>query len=229
MSAHMQEAIDAMRVAPAWAQVGIALFVLAFLAMIIGPRLTQRRARKRFAALAQARGARVVPGSDVFTASFSVEQGGRRLTVRRELRSSAGGSSYRGPQGHLVVSETRLSGSRWKMHGVDIARRRALTWLSGATFQSGDAAFDARFRVRQDGVPVREGWLDGPTRAAVTTFFDLPSVAGAGAVWVQEGLLQYVNDTPNALDPARLTAILEQQAALAAVLERTAGGRGPTT
>lgn len=126
-----------------------------------------------------------------------------------------------------MVTETPLSGSRWKMHGVDIAQRGALAGLGRTPFRSGDAAFDKRFTVWQDGVPVREGWLDGPTRAAFTAFFDLPSVAGKGTLWVQEGLLQYINDAPDRLDDAGLTEILDQQVALAVALETTTGRRQP--
>ena len=92
-------------------------------------------------------------------------------------------------------------------------------------FVIGDPDFDARFAVWQDGVPVREGWLDAPTRAAVTAFFDGPGVAGP--VWAQEGRLTYVAVPPARLDEPKLTAILRRQAALASALERTAGWRGP--
>ena len=219
--------MDAFVIMPGWAQAGVAFFVLTFVMMIVGPKVTQRRARHHFSALAQSRRARIVPGHDVFTASFSVEQAGRPFTVQRELRSTSRGGSYRGPRGHLIVIATPLNNSRWEMHGVDIAQRGALARLGGTAVRSGDAVFDKRFTVWQDGMLVREDWLDQRTRAAFSAFFDLPSVAGAGTVWVQEGRLEYINDTPDKLDDAGLTAILEQQAALAAALDATAGrGRG---
>ena len=109
------------------------------------------------------------------------------------------------------MSETPLSNSRWKMHGIDIAERGALARLGTTPLRSGDEAFDARFTVWQDGMVVREHWLDAPTRAAVSAFFDQPAVKGGGTVWVQEGLLQYINDTPRTLDAAALSAILDQQ------------------
>ena len=223
--AHMQEAIDGFMIMPGWAQAGVTFFVFTFLVMIIQPRLTQRRARLHFAALAEKRHARIAPGHDVFTASFSVEQAGRSFTVQRELRSSTRGGSYRGPRGHLIVIVTALNNSRWQMHGVDIAQRGALARLGGTAVRSGDAVFDKRFTIWQDGVLVRENWIDGPTRAAFTAFFDLPPVAGAGTVWVQEGRLQYINDTPAKIDHAGLTAILAQQSALATALEATGRGR----
>jgi hypothetical protein len=226
----MQEAIDGFLVMPGWAQAGVSLFALTFLAMLVMPGVENRRHRKRFAALAEARGVRAVRGPDEFSDSFSLEHAGRPFTVRREMRSSSRGSSYRGPRGHLVVVETSLSGGRWKMHGVDVAQRGALARMLGvAAFRSGDAVFDERFTVWQDGVPVRDGWLDAPTRAAFTAFFDLPSVGREGTVWVLEGVLQYINDTPAKLDAAGLSAIVERQAALAAALETTAGWRGPAS
>ena len=222
----MQEAIDGFLIMPGWAQAALAFFVFTFVVMIVGPKVSQRRARQHFAALAEKRHARIEPGHDVFMASFSVEQAGRSFTVQRELRSSARGGRIRGPQGHLIVIKTPLNNSRWEMHGVDIAQRGALARLGGTAVRSGDAVFDQRFTVWQDGMLVREDWLDGRTRAAFTAFFDLPSVAGAGTVWVQEGRLQYIDDAPGKLDDAGLTPILEQQAALATALEATAGGRG---
>jgi hypothetical protein len=219
----MQEMIDAILIMPGWVQTGLVLFVFTFLVMIIEPMVTQRRARHHFAALAEKRHARIVPGYDVFTASFSVDHSGRPFTIQRELRSTSRGSSYRGPRGHLIVVETPLNNSRWKMHGVDIAQRGALARLGGTAVRSGDAVFDKRFTVWQDGMLVREGWLDEPTRSAFIAFFDLPSLAGAGTVWVQEGRLQYINDAPNKLDDPGLTSILNQQAELAAALDATAG------
>ena len=94
----MQEMIDAILIMPAWVQTGLALFVFTFLVMIIQPTVTQRRARHHFAALAEKRHARIAPGHDVFTASFSVEQAGRPFTIQRELRSTSRGSSCVPPQ-----------------------------------------------------------------------------------------------------------------------------------
>lgn len=225
----MQEAIDGYLAMPAWVQAFMALFALMFVVMIVEPRVTNRRARSRLAALAAARGARVVPGRDSFTESFALDHAGRRFTVRRELRSSTRGGSYRGPRGHLLVTETPLSGSRWKMHGIDVAEAGWMARLGARPFRSGDAAFDARFTAWQDGMPVRDGWLDAPTRAAFIALFDLPAVATAGTVWVQEGVLQVINDTPKRLDHPALTAVLDQQAALATALETTAGWRQPAS
>lgn len=224
----MRDAIDGFLAAPLWAQLAMALFALTFVAMIVGPKVTQLRHRRRFAILAQARGARVTPGHDVFTASFQLEHGGRTFTVRRELRSRGGGASYRGPRGHLLVIETPLSSSRWKLHGIDVAQRGALARLGSSPLRTGDAAFDARFTVWQDGVPVRDGWLDATTRAAFSALFDLPALSGGGTVWVQEGMLQCIHDTPEALDDAGLGAIVEKESDLATALDATAGWRGPT-
>ena len=43
----MQEAIDGFLAAPAWVQVALAFFALTFVAMVVGPRITQRRVRQR--------------------------------------------------------------------------------------------------------------------------------------------------------------------------------------
>lgn len=217
----MQDFVGGFLAAPLWAQVALVCFALAFLAMVFGPPLAHRRARERFAALAASMGASVTPRQSVFEAVCE----GRTFAVRREMRSGSASGSYRGPRGNLVVVETRLSGSRWEMHGVEIVAGGPRKRLGARALETGDPAFDARFAVWEDGVPVREGWLDAPTRAAVTAFFDAPGADGP--VWAQESRLKYIAVTPASLDEPKLTAILHRQAALASALERTAGWRGP--
>jgi hypothetical protein len=72
---------------------------------------------------------------------------------------------------------------------------------------------------------VREGWLDQPTRAAVTAFFDTPWANGR--VWVQEQQLQHLMSPWAGIEHESLMQLVRQQAALATALERTAGWRGP--
>jgi hypothetical protein len=165
---------------------------------------------------------------DAFTDWFTVTVDGRPFEVRRELRSRSGGMShYRGPTGHLLVTSTPLAGRRWEMHQVDVVPGRVPRLLGGPRRSTGDAAFDRRFVVAEDGLPVREGWLDAPTRAAITTFFDLP--AATGPVWVREQRLQHLGDLPwGGVDFATLTTLLQRQAALATAFERTSGWRGPS-
>ncbi len=221
----MQEASDAFREMPGWVQAFLALFVLTFLWALISPWLTRRRVRDHFAKLARSLHTNARPGQNQFEASFPMRHNGREFTVRRELRLSPRGSSYRGPRGHVLVIETPLSGSRWKMHNVDVAPRRALARLGIRPVPTGDDEFDARLTVWQDGVPVRDNWLDEATRTALSRFFALPSVGRAGTVWAQEGNLLYEN--PKAIEKEGLTTIVAEQAALAAALEKTGGWRGP--
>jgi len=221
----MQDLVGGFLAAPLAVQAVLVCFALAFLAMVFARPLAHRRARERFAALAASMGAPVAPGRSPLEASFGAVCEGRRFEVRRELRSGIAGSHYRGPRGNLVVLETPLSGSRWEMHGVEIVPGGPRKRPGARALETGDPDFDARFAVWQDGVPVREGWLDAPTRAAVTAFFDGPGVAGP--VWAQEGRLTYVAVPPARLDEPKLTAILRRQADLASALERTAGWRGP--
>lgn len=224
----MTEFVDALRSAPAWAQFMVAVLAAAILASAAGPAVRRRRARQAFERLAAACGATTTPVDGV-TATFQLDVAGRRFEVRRDWHSramSAGSNSYRGPVGHLLVTATPLAGSRWELHQVDIATL-ATSARRGSDLTTGDEAFDARFRVRQDGVPVRDGWLDAATRAAVTRLFDTPGVTGP--VWVQGQWLQLLRPEPwTGLDDASsLTRVLEAQAALAAALERTGGWRGP--
>lgn len=221
----MDDAIVALLVAPVWAQIGLAFFALAFVVMLVGPGITQRRYAARLKALAAAAGAPTTR-RDEFTEWFTIAVEGREFEVRRELRVR--NRSYRGPTGQLLVTSTPLSGSRWKMHQIDITPGRVPSLFRRPTLSTGDAKFDERFVVIQDGVPVRDRWLDAPTRAAVMVFFDTP--AATGPVWVQDQQLQHLaGDEWDGLDLEALTGLLRQQAMLATALERTAGWRGPVS
>lgn len=223
----MQDLVAGFLAAPLWAQAGMAFCALAFVVMLVGPRLTQRRYARRFTALASAAG---MPTTrrDGFTEWFTIAVDGRSFEVRRELRVRGRGSSDRGPSGHLLVTSTALSGGRWEMHQVDVTPGRKPSAFGESPLSTGDPAFDRRFVVMQDGVPVRDGWLDAPTRAAITAFFDTP--AATGPVWVQSSQLQHIATAPWVdLDLAGLTRLLHGQAELASAFERTAGWRGPSS
>jgi len=221
----MQEFIDGVAAMPLWAQIGMSLFVMAFLIMAIGPRLTRRKHAAALVRLAAAAGSPVTT-RDEFAQWFTTTVEGRVFEVRHELRGRGGGGGYRGPTGSLLVTSTPLSGSRWELHEIDIMRAGGLAWLAGATVPSGDASFDERFIVRENGVPVREGWLDAPTRMAIGALFDLPTATGP--VWVQTQRVQHLHTGPwRDLDLPTLTALLQRQAALATALECTGGWRGP--
>ena len=222
IQAMWQELSEGFLAAPLLAQVGMAFFALAFVVMAVSPGVTRRRHAARLAALATAVGTSTTR-RDAFTEWFTTEAAGRRFEVRRELRSSGRGSSYRGPTGHLLVTSTPLSGSRWKMHQIEILPGRRPKLFGSAPLETGDARFDARFTLRQDGVPVRVGWLDQPTRAAVTAFFDTPWASGS--IWVQEEQLQHIMSPWIGVDHESLLRLLRHQAALATALERTAGWR----
>lgn len=224
----MDDLIREFGVMPLWAQIGMTLFVGTFLASLLWPQREHGQVRRHFDDLARARGAVVSKGHDKFAGSFVAEHAGRTFAVRRELRQPFRSSSYRGPRGHLPIVETVLAGNRWPLHGIDVVERTGMVRMLPSPTRSGDAAFDDRFGVIEDGVPVREGWLDVYTRQALTVFFDLPAVGSEGRVWVKEGALQFLCDRPKTIDAATLTTVIDRQAALAAALERTAGWRGPT-
>ena len=219
-----QELTAGFQVMPFWAQIGVGFFVFTFLVMLVSPGVTRRRHAATLAVLAAAARA-TTTRQDAFTESFTVEVEGRRFEVRRELRSSGRGSSYRGPSGHLLITSTPLAGSRWEVFQIEVLLGRLPKFFGPPPLATGDAAFDGRFMLRQDGVPVRDGWLDQPTRAAITAFFDTPWANGR--LWVQEQQLQHLMSPWVGVDHESLVRLLRQQAALATALERTAGWRGP--
>lgn len=223
----MQDVVAGFLAAPLWAQIGIVVFALMFVVMIVGPRIRHRRFAAKFAALAAAAGA-TPTRRDAFTEQFTTEVDGRPFEVRRELRVRGRGAySYRGPTGHLLITSTPLSGSRWELHQVDITPGRVPSLFGGPALTTGDSTFDGRFVVMEDGVPVRDGWLDAPTRAAVTAFFDTPPASGP--VWVQEQQVRHLAVEPWAgVDHGALLGLLRRQAVLATALERTAGWRSPS-
>lgn len=224
----MDDFVAAVQAMPGWVQFALLGFIGLFIVMVAETPLRNRGMAARFAVLARARQAAVTPGPDGYTASFETAVDGRTVTVQRERRATSRGSSYRGPRGFLTLLLTPLAGPRWSMHNIDIAERGTLARLGSTPLRTGDTVFDQRFTVWQDGVVVRDGWLDAPTRAALTALFDVPSMADAGTVWVTEGRLQVLHDTPKVLDPVRLDALLGRVSVLATALERTSGWRGPS-
>jgi hypothetical protein len=214
------EAIAGFLDAPLWAQ--CAMVGVAILAVVLGlgPAYDRRRYAQRLAALAASAHAPLVRGAAGFCA-FSVQSDGRTFEVRHDYWSTR--TTPGGPRGHLLLVSTPLADSRWEMHNVDV-RLATAAWrrfAPAAALASGDPDFDARFLVIQDGVPVRDLWLDAPTRAAITAAFDASS--GETRVLVDRGHLVHVT-LPRwmGITPSVLPSLLSTQAALASALERTA-------
>lgn len=208
---------------PLWVQVALSLFALAVVSSLFGPSFTHRRYRRQFDGFARELRAQPPTGRG-WPVSFTVEAAGRAFEIRHDYRSRSG--SYRGPTGYLLITETTLAGTRWEMHQVDLLRIDSL-WsrLLGTERQvTGGSGSGIRFGVREDGVPVREGWLDDATREAVNRFF--AAAPPLGVVWIKEGRLSYLESGPwKGVTGPVLQARMESLAALATALERTA--RGP--
>jgi hypothetical protein len=204
----------------------MALFAAMVLVALVGPTLTARRQRRQFQTIARHFG--VQPGSGDTPAAFSATAVGRAFDVEHHHRSTQAqpaGGHYRGPRGHVLITSTPLAGPNWSMHQVDIARRKSGDWISGGKpTVTGDAVFDGRFRVLEDGLPVRNGWLDARTRQAITTFFD--SAPLPGPLWIQENRLLFLMQDPwKGIDGAAVQSLLHRQAELADALESTARSR----
>jgi hypothetical protein len=217
----LREAFVELRSAPLWVQVALALFAFLVVWSLFGSNVTHRSYRRQFDGFARGLGAQP-PAGRGWPVSFAVEAAGRAFEIRHDYRSS---SSYRGPKGYLLISETKLAGTRWEMHQVDLLRIDSL-WdrLFGARQVTGAAGSNVRFAVKEDGLPVREGWMDDATRDAVTRFFE--AAPPFGVVWIKEGRLSYLMSGPwKGVTGPTLHALLERLAELATALERTA--RGP--
>ena len=220
----MEELVPEILNAPVWVQGALALAVAFVLYSLIAPGVRHRRYASQFADVARTFGHDRAAGAE---GSFTTDVGGRVFEVRHQHRSGAGSvGTMRGPRGHLLVTATRLAPPRWEMHGVDIEQGnvRLKRALGHAAVTSGDEAFDVRFLVKEDGIPVRENWLDAETRRAIARFYEQP--VARGTVWIQEGQLSHLLPTPwTGLDEQALRALLNEQASLASALERTAGWR----
>jgi hypothetical protein len=219
----MQDAIAGFQSAPPWAQVGMVLFALLAVVMLVGPSVRRRTFRRHFDAIVRGLG-QESPARGGVPAACQLTVEDRAFDIRYEIRLGGGGSTYRGPRGDLLITSTRMAGSRWAMHMIDIALLGGpLARLVSNRRATGDAAFDGRFAVVEDGLPVREGWLDAATRQEVARFFDgVPP----GLIWIRDGELQYLIPNPwTGLDGPVIRALLQRQAILASALERTAGAR----
>jgi len=219
----MQDAIAGFQSAPPWAQVGMVLFAVMAVVMLVGPSVRKRKFRRHFDAIVRGLGQEPPAGSGV-PVSCALTVDDRAFQIRYDIRLGGGGSTYRGPRGDLLVTTTPMAGTRWGMHMIDITPLQGvLSRLVRSRRATGDAAFDERFAVVEDGLPVREGWLDAATRQEVARFFD---GAPPGLVWIRDGELQFLMQNPwTGLDGPVIRALLQRQAVLASALERTAGAR----
>lgn len=220
----MQDAIVAFQSAPLWAQIGMVLFAAMALVAVIEPSVRRRKYRRQFDAIARGLGQQPPAGRGL-PATFSVSVDGRAFEITHDLRSTSKGSSYRGPSGHLLITATQLAGKRWSMHQVDISKLGKLgSWLVSGKKLTGDADFDARFLVVEDGLPAREGWLDATIRTELARFLDQAPVSGP--IWIRDGKLLFtMPDKWTGVDGQALRALLQRQGALASALDRTAGAR----
>jgi hypothetical protein len=215
----MQDAIAEFLRAPLWAQVAMTAFVLVIAASAAGSYVTRRRFRGRFTAIAQALGARAVPSRGA-PASFQSSVNGRLFEVRYEHINNARQESHRGPEGHLLFTSTRLD-EPGRPHQVEITVAGALVSRLSASLQAtGDRDFDARFVVREDGPPVRDGWCDAEVRQRIVELYDGIAPDSRLAIGDRR-LLVTLREPWTGIDGTALRSLLERQAALAMALERS--------
>jgi hypothetical protein len=216
----VQDAIAGFQSAPLWAQIAMVLFAAMVVVAIVEPTVRRRKFRRHFAAIA--RGLEQPPPSKrELPVAIRVRINDRDFEVRHDLRSTSRGGSYRGPTGHLLITATRLTSNRWSLHQVDISKPGRLgSWLASGKRSTGDADFDARFLVVEDGLPARDGWLDAPTRKAIAQFLDEAPLPGV--IWIREGELTFTMQNWTGVNGPAIRALLERQNALVSALDRTA-------
>jgi hypothetical protein len=217
--------VAAFTAAPVWAQVAMVVFAILSVMVLTAPARQRREFGGKFEQLARGAGAPTSRGRTPWPESFTVTIDGRVIEVVHDYRSRGGGGSVRGPSGHVLMFRTPLRSPRWEVHGIEI-QPGVPGWLRSGAVSSGDAAFDARFYVRQDGVPVREGWLDPLTADAITAVYNVAHADGP--TWVSAQQLVHVVPPPwEYVAATTLRQQLRALAGLASALERTAGYRVP--
>ena len=221
----MHDAIADFQLAPLWAQIVIVLFALTAVVSVVGRPLRHRRFRRRFDALARELGARP-PSEGGWPVTFAVDIDDRTFEVKHDFRrTSSSSNSYRGPRGYLLITTTPLASERWSMHQADISKAGSFASRFISHKQpTGDADFDERFVVVEEGLVVREGWLDAATRQAIAGFLD--AAPCAGVIWIRGGdLLFTMHDAWTGVDGQALRELLRRQADLASALDRTAAAQ----
>jgi hypothetical protein len=220
----IQDTIAGFQAAPLWAQIGMVFFAVTAVVMFAEPTVRNRRARRQFDTLARGVGASPPEGRG-WPVMFRTTTAGRAFEVRHDLRSRSKGGSYRGPTGHLLITAMQLTSDKWSMHQVDIRTLDKMSaWLLKNKHSTGDQEFDARFLVVEDGLPVRQAWLDDEVRGEVQRFFSAAPIPGV--IWIRERELQFIMESPwTRVDGPALRSLLEHQAALASVLDRSAARR----
>ena len=164
----MQDAIAGFQAAPFWAQIAMVCFAALAVYMLFESTLRKRKFRNHFNGIAREVGAE--PRGRDWPFTFSTRSNDWTFTVTHDFRGGKG-TSYRGPRGYLLTTSTRLSGSRWPLHQVDVTPvPKLLSRLVSRKAPTGDADFDSRFIVVEDGLPVRDGWLNADTRTAIASF-----------------------------------------------------------
>jgi hypothetical protein len=219
----LQDVIAGFVAAPLWAQIAMVFFGFMVAVSLLEPVFRRRKYARRFADIVRVFG-REPPPARGFPVKAPISADGRAFELRHDLQYGGKNSSYRGPRGHLLITATRLAGTKWGMHNVDITRMEGmLARLVRSQRLTGDPAFDERFAVMEDGVPVRDGWLDAPTRQEILRAADgaLP-----GVIWIRDSELIFIIQDPwKGIDGPVIRALLQRQAALAAALDRTAALR----
>ena len=184
---------------------------LAGLAIWAAARAAERRRERRFAALAGSLGGEVVREGPSL-ARFLVEVDGREVEVRHQHFGKGAGTSW--APGWQVITSVALRGVS-QLHSTRIAPR----WRRPRAHEPADGAFDDHFKVRDFGMPLRQGWLGPRVRAAIAQLYalDLP----LAPLDLEEGRLLHRGDERLLrLDAARMRELLARQVALGAALER---------
>jgi hypothetical protein len=195
----------------AQARLVVLVVVLAALAIWADGIARRRRHQARFAALARSFDTEVVREGE-FLSRFPAEIDGRAFDVRTQYISGVGTLGL--SPGWYLVTETPLQGVS-ELHSAEIRARGRRPRV----IDPRDSDFERHFTVRDEGFPLRDGWLDDGVRGAIAHFYALELPLGPLAI--ERGRLIHRADLPlRRLDGAILRELLTRQAAVAAALER---------
>ena len=181
----------------------------AFLLFVVGSIALGNRARRRrakaFEAWASLYGTKVEWVNET-SGRFAVTFEDREIEFMDVRRGGGIGSESSAAQ-YLMVA-TRLHGTSWDLHSVDITRR----WKTSEVFEES-------FKIHDLGLPMRDGWLSAAVRRAIGASF--APANRVRKISIDAGQLVFLlSDAPGGIAKQSVDSLVASVAELATQLER---------